>query len=175
MSIQPDTARDRRRWLAFLREDGRQKTNDLLESYDNPEARTCLGHACKALGATREEQPDSYVSGGGDTIIVTYDGAYAALPRTIADRLDLDLNGAFVEAVAIDEARVTENYFSANEEGQALIPSLAEINDSTDMNLWEIAEVIEEQWRFGNIQPLQSPASDSEIREAVAWDAKNPD
>ena len=178
MSIQPDTARDRRRWLAFLREDGRKKLTGWLENPDDPEARCCLGHACKVLGATREvvENDDSPDETGREwPRRVQYDGGYAALPRTVAGNLDIDLNGRFVEPVAIDAARVSADYFDLNEAGQALIPSLAEINDSTDLNPWEIAGMIEEQWLFGNVQPVQSPEPDAEIREAVIWDAKNPD
>ena len=46
---------NRKKWLDYLREPGRQKTRSKLEDYANNEARCCLGHACKVLGAVRDD------------------------------------------------------------------------------------------------------------------------
>jgi hypothetical protein len=52
---------NRRKWIEFLRQPGRQKARSFLDVGHG--ARCCLGHGCYALGIARKRTPEGFAYG----------------------------------------------------------------------------------------------------------------
>lgn len=122
----------RQKWTNFLREEGRQKTKERLEDYDNPEARCCLGHAAHVLGATRET--DDKLEH------VYYDGCSGDLSARLCKTLNITDTGAFHRRITI--AGYGNHRFS----------SIATVNDLTDLKPAELADIIDQQFEKRNFR-----------------------
>ena len=118
-------------WLATLRDPESLAHVGELESGGEPRARCCLGHACHALGAQRNEVERARYAPPR----ITYDGFSGQLPPSIAERLDISRNGAFVNPVALGD----EHY-----------GCLVTVNDRYRPTPRQMASIIEREMRAGN-------------------------
>ena len=127
----------RKTWFAFLREPGRKKHTGELESVLDNERRCCLGHACHVLGANRTEIcRDSSIYYGNQSGI---------LPDSIAEMLDMDAEGCLYSSIDLD----------GDEEADGGIDTITALNDDTDLNPAQIADVLEKQFERGNVVPYR--------------------
>lgn len=125
----------RQKWIDFLREEGRQKARNVLEDVQNPEARCCLGHACKVFENSVER---TLVLGDNDTpVAVKYDKTQHVLPSKLQRKLNIDAYGKLRKPIKIENGRYVD---------------LVSINDSTNLSPAQIADVIEEQFKQRNFK-----------------------
>ena len=119
-------------WLAQLRDPESECWIGELENIDDPNKRCCLGHACHALQAQREEDWESkeiIYRFGGD-----YDVSY--LPRGIAEKLNISIHGKFRKSVIFRTVKA---------------PDISCLNDSGLISSpAKIADIIEEQFKNDN-------------------------
>lgn len=119
----------RRTWIEYLKRPETKKGVRKLESFDDPEARCCLGHGCFALGIERT------VTKYG---IVYYDGRSSYAPQSFMDMVGLyDENGFF-----------SNGFFSNGKR------TLTSINDGTDKTPQEIGIMLEEMIMGGDGTPF---------------------
>ena len=129
----------RAKWLAQLRSPEAKKTCSKLEDPEKPNHRCCLGHACYVLGLTRtvEEIQDDIFNYDA----VYYDNGYSYLPISACEMLDINPDGDFKEVINVT---MNQKQFCKN---------LAELNDDTELQPAEIADIIEENFKANNFTP----------------------
>lgn len=110
---------NRKKWIDFLREDGRKKAKGVLDRGN--EERCCLGHACYVLGVLRRVEDEGVTYGEAGTTSLAPD----ELLELLGLRNDV---GAFKPE--IDEG----------------IVSLAALNDYTNYTPKEIGDFIEKHY-----------------------------
>ena len=115
------------KWVGVLKDPESGKATEQLFSAERTNFACCLGHACRAL------DPDC-ISLDGDYGYVA-DGAGQVLPLHLADLLGISQKGDFREPVPYDGT---------------FFLSLAELNDFSDIQPADIADVIVSQYKLGN-------------------------
>ena len=122
----------RAQWLAQLRDPKSEFWMGELESIESPNKRCCLGHACHALEAQREEDWN------GQEIIYRFgnDWDVSYLPLGIAEKLNITTHGQFREPVTVDHYEA-DNLGALNDSGLLDTPA-------------QIADIIEEQFKNDN-------------------------
>lgn len=80
---------NRRTWIEYLKRPETKKAKGVLESFDDPDARCCLGHGCFVLGIERTVDEDG---------VVLYDDEYSFAPESFMEMVGLRYeNGDFDE------------------------------------------------------------------------------
>ena len=125
----------RQKWLAVLRDPNSKKAYRVLEDYNEPSKRCCLGHACYALSANRTTLKTKQLVG--------YEGQFGYLPAVMGTQLNITADGAFKRAINCEPYPQT-------------FMSLADINDGTHLEPAEIADIIEEQFEEANFMPFNN-------------------
>ena len=122
-------------WFSVMRDPKSGKCKGRLQDVTNPNDRCCLGHLGFSMGVTTGIKVDkcdneyvAYFYGGRTNGIV--------LPSALAKELDMTQCGDFVEVIEIGDAEYC---------------SMSVINDETDLTMAEIADVIEAQFKAGNV------------------------
>ena len=142
-----------RRWISYLREPGRRKHKDALQSVSDPEARCCLGHLCHTLNIPFKE----YRSGG--RTYIEYLSHASMLPGLAAEQIGITPSGEFKNLVRIGSERRTydasDRRYVGNEDLMA--ENLMQVNDLTDLSPREIGDLIDEQWRNDNFHRTVPP------------------
>jgi len=107
------------KWLKQLRSDGAEKYTGALESFHEPNARCCLGHACHAL-----IPEDKSICGD----IVYYGPEATLLPPYVSSFLKITDSGTFEKAVSLEKLKeiVPELVIDVS-----VFLSLADVNDKT--------------------------------------------
>ena len=129
---------NREKWLKFLRSNGINKAKGHLEtpkSYGVKNSRCCLGHACHILGFKARHGVRS-----NNDDVVRYNSANLTLPRAAREMLNITKEGKFLIPVEVKGKKCTHSYIS-----------MAHLNDNTSLTLKEIADIIEEQLKAGNV------------------------
>lgn len=133
----PKIAANRQRWLDYLRDEGRRKTEGCLEDpiddgFENP--RCCLGHACALF---KDELNLSVKETSFNNIdSVYYNEQKTSLPIEVQEHLDINGYGSLINPLTCDDMDCDIN--STDE-----FCSLADINDRTDLTPEQIADYIE--------------------------------
>ena len=126
----------RKKWLAQLRDPKSKKAIGKLEDLKNHNKRCCLGHACHALGVTRDI--DTY------TDRVSYDERWGKLPESACRKLNIDRIGRLKNEILAPNRDSNNSYYG----------NLTMLNDETKLTPQEIADVIEEQFERDNFIPF---------------------
>ena len=112
-----------------------------LQDAWNSKNRCCLGHLGYSMGATTEHRPGG--QGGHKSVHYSYGDVVhsnmSVLPVALAKELDMTQCGDFVEVIEIEGADYC---------------SMSSLNDSTNLTSAEIADVIEAQYKVGNVSPF---------------------
>ena len=133
----PEIAENRAKWLAQLRDPASKRFGGRLESFDDPNARCCLGHACFAIEIERfVSESQQVVRYGKEGEIYQYE-----LPPVAAAALDITTEGDFQHAVTVGDTRYT---------------NLIDLNDHAFLKPHEIAKVIEDQFLCDNLRPAKA-------------------
>jgi hypothetical protein len=125
---------NRRKWIDFLREDGRKKAVDALDVGN--EERCCLGHACFVLGV---EQHVSVSQENSNGIFYGKGWNCGAAPAELIELVGLRSSGG---SFAPFTFAVEMNLQSL------MITSLAELNDKTNYTPKEIGDFIESHYDY---------------------------
>ena len=134
-------------WLKVMRDPKSGKALKKLENPENRHDRCCLGHLCHAMQAkSKVANFGSMHSSDGGRDCVFYDfndhrWTHDVLPNELAKELDITFTGSFNTPIDIDGCEVS---------------SMASLNDDTDLTPAEIANVIESQFKAGNVTPYDS-------------------
>ena len=133
---------NREAWLAFLREEGRQKCVGRLEDTHEGERRCCLGHAAFVLGGKR-----SVIEGTAGDKIVAYNDETGYLSADLAEMLNMEASGDLHDFIHLDGYE--------DEDGDPInFGTLTGINDDSDLTPAQIADVIENQIEADNLREL---------------------
>ena len=122
--------------MEVLRDPLSEKTKHRLESYDIPNRRCCLGHACHAL-IPDERRAFALMRSTGR---VLYNNEHTRLPTKVAEMLDVNTICEFKEPLLIDNGPLWSG---------------ADLNDCTDLAPKEIADILWRERKKGNIQPFK--------------------
>ena len=129
---------NRRRWAIFLQDPARKKHVNALEHPTNCEARCCLGHYAHMAGATRTQEDPHFSP--------KYDGDRHSLSNDLKEQLGL---------------KDTDGDFNTNiEEEYQYGPSLAQINDETNLTPQQIGWLIQNVWLYGGPNTPFHPHTD---------------
>jgi len=122
----------RLRWIDHLLKPDTKKMKRMLESYDSPHARCCLGHACYVLGADRKVEDQR----------IYYDSCSATLPTPIIDKLCMhdDLG----HGKDITKLLLNSEY-----------NSLSSLNDATEATPQDIGKYLMTVIRGGDLTPFR--------------------
>ena len=140
---------NRERWIAYLREPGRKKTKGRLIDKDDFEARCCIGHACVILEIPYETK--SIGLGPAERNEYEFAGQQYYAPTVLIEKLGLNdrsgifdfdnpLFGSWCEKVNLGTSDA----------------SLANINDHTNIQPGQIADLIELFIEGGNGTPFKA-------------------
>jgi hypothetical protein len=113
---------NRMKWIEYLKRPKTIKGIEELESYNNPECRCCLGHACHVLS------PETRTLG---KYRVLYGGQQSYLPEALVEALGLYSNSGDLNFGEIKIAGFPNKH------------NLADLNDSTDITPQEIGAYLE--------------------------------
>ena len=131
----------RAKWLAQLRSPEAKQWTGELESYDEPNKRCCLGHACHVLETERSVSLyNREVFYGSER-----DMDSSTLPYSVAEKLNIMNSGAMINAYV---------------HGNDVYSGLTIINDSGIFSLSEIADIIEEGFKKNNFYPYVGQNND---------------
>ena len=144
------------KWMAFLREEGREKAYGMLEDHDSPERRCCIGHGCVAVGANRSIEPNEH---GNDHVL--YEGQSACFATSMCKLFNCSPCVDFKERVKIDAMYVNTENLESFAKNDFLFTDAAQLNDNTTLRPGQIADILEREWKAGNIRGFdEKPAHD---------------
>ena len=130
-----------RNWLRVMRDPKSGKTKHKLENLENRNNRCCLGHLCYSMNGNSKVTSYGCDIEGKDTVFYDFNDEvweHDVLPNELAKELDMTPTGSFTMAIDI---------------GVISVRSMASLNDDTELTPAEIADVIEAQFRAGNVTP----------------------
>lgn len=123
---------NREKWVNFLLDPSRKKTQGRLEAGNNYQHRCCIGHACSVLEIKRTSQRVGHANA-----VFYGDGMEDSIaPSELLELVGLiDVEGSF-----------NKPFNQRDEEGnfKARIYSLVQMNDETDMTPQEIGQFIKD-------------------------------
>ena len=125
---------NRKLWLKQLRNPESTKAYRRLENWESPNERCCLGHACHALGIERVVRQDWSEMQAGYICSVSYDEERSVLSNRVAEMLDITRMGQF------------RNSYRQDEDAVQVFTCLTDLNDQTDLEPHQIADIIEEMF-----------------------------
>lgn len=137
----------RKTWIQYLRKPHIKKHKGFLESRHTRSKRCCLGHACFVLGLKRDTDFDGDVAYWNDNPgsyhpIQRYNNSsFTKLPPRASAQLNIDVNGTFHKPIKLNVHPYDMEY-----------TCLSSVNDNTNLTLPQIADIIEEQLKAGNIK-----------------------
>ena len=124
-------------WLGVMRDPQSGKCRDKLQDITDSTSRCCLGHLGYSMGAAidivlnqNRNKGVGYSYGDDKNINIS------VLPVALAMELDMTQKGDFIKDVRI---------------GDTSFACMAEVNDDTELTPAEIADVIEAQYKAGNV------------------------
>ena len=123
-------------WLSELRDPRSKRHAYDLESIENPRRRSCLGHACHALGVERSIEKTV------DGPMVLYGNSSHILPSEVGGLLRISQYGNFKSPVNYRRTEYT---------------CLTRLNDETDITPQEIADVVQIAFYTDNFMPFAGP------------------
>ena len=131
-------------WLKCLRHHDAKQVRNKLEDRHNLGHRCCLGHLCHAAKATQKKNPD--------TVEYEYEQSISTqvLPVHLAERLDITVNGIFIEAIKIPLQFFYP--YTDRRDGYVKIRGLTSLNDKTKYTLNQIADFIEDNIKTKNFE-----------------------
>lgn len=126
---------NRLKWINYLKEPERQKTEGCLEDSKNPEARCCLGHACAVFNRHKTIDDGGSVRYDDNTSVLNHD--FAEYVLGLWDNVGRLASGLIV----------IEGYESHS--------SLANLNDKTSITPQEIGTYLESVIEGGENTPFR--------------------
>ena len=126
-------------WLAEMRKPETCKHKAELENFYNANEMCCLGHACKAL---KEPLDLLYTRGDGS---VHVEGLTSELPDSVSRALGITNAGSIRDGKVIELEKWMETKFDFDRFDRSVSSTgtLISLNDSTDLTIEQIADVIE--------------------------------